>query len=102
MPKNEPIKTDPARIARVTRIMVDVLSERENQDAEYGDQINLPDERHFVIAVGEIAEAADAIRYNEPFDLTDLYGEVIQCTACFLAWAESIKARLDRDNPDII
>ena len=69
-------------------VVQDILNERIRQDGIWGDQVQNSNERWNVIAVEEVGEVARAI-YED--DLVNLYKEVIQTAAVYVAWAEAIR-----------
>jgi len=66
----------------------DILNERIRQDGIWGDQVHNSNERWNVIAVEEVGEVARAIYDDDPLNL---YKEIIQTAAVYVAWAESIR-----------
>ena len=68
-------------------ILETVLAERERQYKLWGDQSHHSDAWWNVIATEEVGEAAKEIYENGD----NLYHEVIQCAAVYMAWAEALR-----------
>ena len=68
-------------------VVQDILNERIRQDEIWGDQVQNSNERWNVIAVEEVGEVARAIYEDD----LNLYKEIIQTAAVYVAWAESIR-----------
>ena len=68
-------------------VMEDILAEREFQDTQWGDQVQNTNALWHVIATEEVEEAASEIYVNDG----NLYHEVIQCAAVYMAWAEALR-----------
>ena len=68
-------------------VMEDILAEREFQDYKWGDQVKNSNSLWNVIATEEVGEAAKEIYENGD----NLYHEVIQCAAVYMAWAEALR-----------
>ena len=66
----------------------DLLNERTRQNNIWGDQVQNTNDRWNVIAVEEVGEVARSI-YEE--DDINLYREIIQTAAVYVAWAEAIR-----------
>ena len=71
------------------RVWNDVLGERKRQDEKFGDQTYNSNELWNVIGVEEVGEVAKAI-YDRDVS-ANLYAEIIQVAAVYVAWAESIQ-----------
>ena len=69
-------------------VIQDVLNERTRQNDIWGDQVQNTSDRWNVIAVEEVGEVARSI-YEE--DDLNLYKEIIQTAAVYVAWAEAIR-----------
>ena len=69
-------------------VIQDVLNERTRQNNIWGDQVQNTNDRWNVIAVEEVGEVARSI-YEE--DDINLYREIIQTAAVYVAWAEAIR-----------
>ena len=69
-------------------VVQDILNERTRQNDIWGDQIQNTNDRWNVIAVEEVGEVARAI-YEE--DSLNMYKEIIQTAAVYVAWAEAIR-----------
>ena len=79
-------RKDRIEIARAV-VMEDILAEREFQDGKWGDQVKNSNSLWNVIATEEVGEAAKEIYENGD----NLYHEVIQCAAVYMAWAEALR-----------
>ena len=66
------------------------LSERESQENKWGEQMHHSDEYWTVILAEEFGEVAREV-YEQ--NTSKLYGELIQCGAVCMAWAEAIQKR---------
>ena len=78
-------------------VLEDILAEREFQDNKWGDQVNNTNELWNVIATEEVGEAAREIYEHGD----NLYTEVIQCAAVYMAWAEALhrnEVQLDEEH----
>jgi|TARA_Y100000817_G_C16515266_1_gene393064 hypothetical protein len=67
-----------------------VLSERESQEKQWGEQLDHTDEYWTVILGEEFGEVAREV-YEK--NTAKLYNELIQCGAVCMAWAEAIQKR---------
>ena len=84
--QHEKFRKDRIEVARAV-VMEDILAEREFQDNKWGDQVKNTNALWNVIATEEIGEVAREI-YE---DGANLYHEVIQCAAVYMAWAEALR-----------
>lgn len=84
-------------LMRQRRILTNTLDERENQDAKWGANRNLPHDTWLRILVEEVGEVANAL--NEG-DEENLRVELIQVMASAMAWVENYDRR--REEEDII
>ena len=69
------------------KVLEDILLEREYQEHKWGDQVENSNELWNVIATEEVGEAAREIYEHG----NNLYGELIQCAAVYMAWAEALR-----------
>ena len=86
--------------ARMT-VYLDAQIERDRQDFMYGvpPRENYDPYRFQSLAIEEVGEVARALNDHEP--LKNLYTEVIQTAALYMAWAEHIRYEMEQlDNPD--
>ena len=82
------IAQERVEVARAV-VLEDVLEEREYQDKRFGNQLANSDLLWNAIAMEEAGEAAREI-YEQG---DNLYNEVIQCAAVYMAWAEYLYHR---------
>ena len=73
------------------RVLTDIQTERERQDDKWGDQSLQSDAMWNVIATEEVGEVAREIYEHG----NNLYGEIIQSAAVYIAWAEALWRRDD-------
>ena len=85
-PQHEKFRKDRIEVARAV-VMEDILAEREFQDNKWGDQVKNTNALWNVIATEEVGEVAREIYENG----ANLYHEVIQCAAVYMAWAEALR-----------
>ena len=84
--QHEKFRKDRIEVARAV-VMEDILAEREFQDNKWGDQVKNTNALWNVIATEEIGEVAREIYENGD----NLYHEIIQCAAVYMAWAEALR-----------
>ena len=84
--QHDKFRKDRIEVARAV-VMEDILAEREFQDNKWGDQVKNTNALWNVIATEEVGEAAREIYENGD----NLYHEVIQCAAVYMAWAEALR-----------
>jgi len=77
-------------------VLEDILAEREFQDNKWGDQVNNTNELWNVIATEEVGEAAREIYEHGD----NLYTEVIQCAAVYMAWGEALRRNEVQSNEE--